>query len=169
MHAGTNPLGRVVKLEDGVWRDVGELGDSREVIALSSYNGCFYAGSLLWSDVYRQEHDSRWGLIRRFLEEDVYPGSLAGRVPGILIPRDLVLVSSLTVFGGEFFAPTSSCWDGFRSEQGSRVRGFRFRDGQNAAYDRDMVPGWKHVAAVKAGRRLELFVNGLRVATSGPF
>ena len=173
IHAGTNPLGRVVKLDDGVWRDVGELGDSREVTALASYNGCFYAGSFQFADVYRQEHGARWGLIRRFLEEDVDPGSLAGRVPGILIPRDWLsdwaLVSSLTVFGGELFASTSSCWDGFRSEQGSRGRVYRFRAGQNAAYDRDMGPGWKHVAAVKSGRQLEIFVNGLRVGTSGPF
>ena len=58
MHVGTNPLGRVVKLEDGEWRDVGELGDSPELTALASYNGCFYARSMLWADVYRQERDS---------------------------------------------------------------------------------------------------------------
>ena len=32
-----------------------------------------------------------------------------------------------------------------------------------------MGPGWKHVAAVKAGRRLELYVNGIRVARSASF
>ena len=32
-----------------------------------------------------------------------------------------------------------------------------------------MGPGWKHVVAVKSGRRLEIFVNGLKVGTSGPF
>ena len=173
IHIGTNPLGRVVKLEDGKWRDTGELGDSREVTALAAYNGCFYGGTLLWADVYRQERESRWQLMQRFLDEDVAPGSLAGRVPGILIPRDWVsdwaLTSSLTVFGGELFASTSSCWDGYRSDQGSRGRVYRFRAGQNAAYDRDMGPGWKHVVAVKSGRRLEIFVNGLKVGTSGPF
>ena len=57
IHAGTNPLGRVVKLDNGVWRDVGELGDSREPTAFASYNGKFYAGSLQWADVYRQDGD----------------------------------------------------------------------------------------------------------------
>ncbi len=85
IHAGTNPLGRVVKLENGQWRDVGELGDSREPTALAPYNGRLYAGSLQWADVYRHERGDRWGLVRRFLEEDIDPGE---RIPGILIPRD---------------------------------------------------------------------------------
>ena len=170
IHAGTNPLGRVAKLEGGTWRDVGELGDSREVTAFAAYNGSFYAGSLQYADVYRQERGDYWGLSRRFLEESPDPGE---RIPGTLFPRDRKVdwarVTSLTVYGGELFASTSSCWGDFRGPHGIRGRVYRFRAGQNAAFDRDIGSGWNHVAAVKAGRQLDLYVNGVLVARSTPF
>jgi hypothetical protein len=41
--------------------------------------------------------------------------------------------------------------------------------GPCATYDRELPDGWQHVAAMKRGNVLELYVNGQRVAESRPF
>ena len=41
--------------------------------------------------------------------------------------------------------------------------------GRCVSYDRDLGPGWHHLAAVRRGDRLELFVDGQLVATSSTF
>ena len=41
--------------------------------------------------------------------------------------------------------------------------------GKNATYDREFEPGWRHVAAVKDGGVLRLYVDGEEVATSTGF
>ena len=41
--------------------------------------------------------------------------------------------------------------------------------GRCISYDRDLGPGWKHLAAVRRGDRLELYVNGQLAATSSTF
>ena len=170
VHAGTNPLGRIARLRNETWEDLGELGDSREPTAFAAYNGMLFGGSLQWADVYRYNGAQRWTLLRRFLEEDINPGS---RIPGILIPRGLknrwVRPTSLTVFDGELFAAIGSCWGHFDGEHGIRGRVYRFRAGQTAAFDRDIGPGWRHVAAVKSGRQLKLYVNAVRTADSDAF
>jgi hypothetical protein len=38
--------------------------------------------------------------------------------------------------------------------------------GRCASYDRDLGPGWHHLAAVRRGDHLELFVDGKLAATS---
>ena len=78
-------------------------------------------------------------------------------------------ITSLTAFGGELFASTGSCWGDFTGPHGVRGRVYRFRAGRNAAFDRDIGSGWKHIAAVKSGGRLHLYINGVRVATSAAY
>ena len=46
---------------------------------------------------------------------------------------------------------------------------FAFEAGRNVTWDRELPAGWRHVAAVKRGGRLELSVNGERVAVSAGF
>jgi hypothetical protein len=41
--------------------------------------------------------------------------------------------------------------------------------GRCVTYDRELLPGWRHVAAVRDGGRLRLYVDGKRVAESAPF
>ena len=41
--------------------------------------------------------------------------------------------------------------------------------GQSVTLDRALAPGWKHLAAVREGGRLSLFVDGTRVASSSGF
>jgi len=38
--------------------------------------------------------------------------------------------------------------------------------GRSVTVDRALAPGWRHVAAVREGSRLSLFVDGVRAATS---
>jgi hypothetical protein len=41
--------------------------------------------------------------------------------------------------------------------------------GKGVSNDRDLGPGWKHLAAVKRGGRLELWVDGAKASESTPF
>jgi hypothetical protein len=41
--------------------------------------------------------------------------------------------------------------------------------GKCASYDDDLGPGWKHLAAIRAGGTLKLYVDGKPVATSSSF
>ena len=42
----------------------------------------------------------------------------------------------------------------------------RFDAGTVVSYDHELKPGWRHLAAVRQGQRLKLFVDGKLVATS---
>ena len=45
----------------------------------------------------------------------------------------------------------------------------RCRPGDVLSYDRDLGAGWKHLAAIRRGDRLELYVDGHLEATSSTF
>ncbi|MEX2027631.1 MAG: LamG domain-containing protein, partial [Pirellulaceae bacterium] len=40
---------------------------------------------------------------------------------------------------------------------------------KNVTLDRELAPDWRHIAAVRRGDRLELFVDGKLAASSSPF
>ncbi|HVX61028.1 MAG TPA: LamG domain-containing protein, partial [Pirellulales bacterium] len=46
---------------------------------------------------------------------------------------------------------------------------FSYQAGVSAMHDDELPSGWQHVAAIKSGDRLQLYVNGARVAESAPF
>jgi hypothetical protein len=41
--------------------------------------------------------------------------------------------------------------------------------GRNVTYDRELSPGWHHLAAIRNGDRLNLYLDGKSVATSAKF
>jgi hypothetical protein len=41
--------------------------------------------------------------------------------------------------------------------------------GKNVTLDRELAPGWRHIAAVRRGQKLELFVDGKLSASSAAF
>jgi hypothetical protein len=41
--------------------------------------------------------------------------------------------------------------------------------GKVASFDRDLGPGWKHIAAVREAGSLKLYIDGKLVAESSPF
>jgi hypothetical protein len=79
--------------------------------------------------------------------------------------------SSLTVFGGKLYASTATCYrtrlDPPRPDE---VRGkvFAFEAGANVSHDRDLGPGWKHLAAIRDKGELRLYVDG-RLTASAKF
>ena len=81
------------------WQNTGRLGEETEVMALASYNGMLYAGTLPHAEVYRYDGDGDWTrlrsldqtpdvLYRRAHAMGVYRGALycrhAARWPGVL-------------------------------------------------------------------------------------
>ncbi|HEX2474107.1 MAG TPA: hypothetical protein VHK01_05150, partial [Lacipirellulaceae bacterium] len=68
LYVGTWPLGKVAVWRDGHWTDLGRLGDATEVTALTTYNGCFYAGTIPRAEVFRFDGPNQWTSIRRLFD-----------------------------------------------------------------------------------------------------
>lgn len=119
------------------------LGNEKEVMGVAVYNGNLYAGTLPLGAVYRYDGPNRWTLT----------GQL-DTTPNVTYRR----VWSMAVYQGRLFAGTLPS---------GHV--FSFEAGKCATCDRELAPGWRHVAALKAGGTLKLYVDGKCVATSTNF
>lgn len=144
IHVGTWPTGSVFRYEGPQsWAHCGRLGEEKEVMGMAVYNGKLYAGTLPLGGVYRYDGDSRWTLTGQI-----------DNTPEVRYRR----VWSMAVYNGKLFAgtlPAGHIWS--------------LEAGKCATYDRALAPGWRHVAAVRRGSRLELYVDGSSVATSSAF
>ncbi len=141
---GTWPTGTVFRF-DGPNRftDLGRLGEEKEVMAMAIYNGQFYAGSLPLGQVYRLDPPKGWTLT----------GQL-DTTPDVLYRR----IWSMAVYRGKLFAGTLPSGHVYSLEAGKCV-----------SHDHAIAPGWRHLAAVKSGGMLKLYVDGECVARTGPF
>lgn len=142
--AGTWPEGKVYRYEGGKnWMSTGRLGEEQEIMGSNHYNGKLYAGSLPMAEIFRYDGDEKWKSV--------------GRVD---FTRDVIFrrAFSMAVFKGRLFSGT------FPS---GYVRSFEA--GKCVSYDHELKSGWRHIAAVKAGGRLKLFIDGKQVAVSGKF
>ena len=76
----------------------------------------------------------------------------------------------MTVCDGNLFAGTGSCTSSVLDAPAD-VRGkvFSMEAGKVASYDDDLGPGWKHLAAVREGGQLKLYVDAKLVAKSSSF
>ncbi|MEY4941071.1 MAG: hypothetical protein RIQ93_2806 [Verrucomicrobiota bacterium] len=144
LHVTTWPKGKVFRWGGtDTWHDVGRLGDEAEVMGAAHYNGKLYAGTLPLAKVFRYEEDTAWTDMGRldFTPEVVYRR-----------------VWAMAVFNGRLFAGTLP--DGkVHSMAAGRV----------ATVDRSLTPGWHHLAAVRRGGRLEVYVDGVKAAESAAF
>lgn len=144
LFVGTWPNGKVFRLAGGKeWRDVGRLGKELEVMGMAGYNGQLYAGTLPLAQVYRFDGADRW--------------TLTGRVdltPGVRYRR----AWSMAVFQGRLFCGTLPSGHVHALEAGACV-----------THDRELSPGWHHLAVVRRDNCLHLFVDGQQVAESTPF
>ncbi len=142
--AGTWPEGKVYRHEGATtWKSTGRLGDEQEIMGSNHYNGKLYAGSLPMAEIFRFDGDERWQSVGRVdLTEDV-------------IYRRAF---SMAVFEGRLYSGT------FPS---GHVRSFEA--GKVVSYDHELESGWRHIAAVKEGGRLRLFIDGTQVAESDEF
>ena len=139
LYVGTWPQGEVFRYEGGEdWQRIGALGYEREVMAMALCNGKPYLGSLPMANVRRQDGDHF---------------SFVGNLDSS--PVILRRVWSMAVYRGLLYAgtlPAGRVWS--------------LRAGTMATWDRRLPGGWRHVAAVKAGDRLRLCVDGQEVAVS---
>ena len=144
LHIGNWPTGSVYRHEGGKsWSHIGRLGEEKEVMAVSLYNGKFYAGTLPLANVYRYDGDKTWTDTGRL---DLTPDVRYRRA------------WSMAVFDGKLFCGVLPSGHVHSLEAGRAV-----------TYDKQLTPGWRHLAAVRDGDRLRLFVDGEAVAESGEF
>ena len=135
LHVGTWPEGKVFR-DDGQpdWTSVGQLGDELEVMGMAPYNGKLYGGTLPLAAVYRYDGPDRWSSTGRL-----------DRTPDVRYRR----AWSMAVYNGELFCGTLPSGRVHSYEAGCCV-----------THDRELKTGWRHVAAVRRGNVLELYVDG---------
>ncbi|MGC9316422.1 MAG: LamG-like jellyroll fold domain-containing protein [Armatimonadota bacterium] len=141
MYVGTWPDGSVHRYDGGGrWTNVGRLGREKEVMAMAVYNGRIYAGTLPLGQVYRFDGPDTWTLT----------GQL-DTTPDVTYRR----VWTMAIHNGWLYAGTLPS---------GRV--YRMQAGTAATYDHPLPAGWCHVAALREGEVLNLFVDGEPVSQS---
>jgi hypothetical protein len=145
LYAGTWPLGQVFRHAGGQdWVLAGQwVGYEKEVMGMNVYNGKMYCGTLPSADIYRFDAPDDWTRV----------GQL-DRTPDAILRR----AWSLCVHGGRLYAGTLPS---------GHV--FSFEAGKMATCDRPWPEGWHHVAAVKEGGFLRVYLDGAPAAASGEF
>jgi hypothetical protein len=129
----------VYRSRDGEkWNDAGRLGKEMEVMAMSVYNGKLYAGTLPLAEVHRYDGGTTWT-----------PTGRLDDTPDVRYRR----AWSMAVFNGQLFCGLLPS---------GHVQALTA--GANVSYDRELEAGWKHLAAVRQGSSLRLFVDGKQVS-----
>jgi outer membrane protein assembly factor BamB len=112
------------------------VGDETEVMNLLAYNGKLYAGTLPGAEVHRLD-DGGWQIV----------GTL-DRTPDVRYRR----AASMAVFGGRLYSGTLPSGTVHSMTAGLVV-----------TQDRALATGWRHVAAVREGPAVALYVDGALV------
>ncbi len=141
MYVGTWPDGSVHRYDGGTdWTNVGRMGEEKEVMAMAVYNGKMYTGTLPTGEVWRYESPGDWSFMAQI-----------DTTPDVVYRR----VWTMAIHGGWLYAGTLPA---------GHV--YRMRAGHVVTLDRELPTGWRHVAAVREGGRLGLFVDGECVGLS---
>lgn len=140
---GTWPSGKVYRLAGDAWEDMGRLGDELEVMGMLVHNGQLYAGTLPSAEVYRHDGDHTWTRTARL-----------DKTPDVKYRRAWTMAQ----YRGRLFCTTLPS---------GRVHSLTA--GVCVTHDRELPTGWRHVAAVRRGGVLELYVDGKPVANSVRF
>lgn len=144
LYVSTWPNARVYRYDgDHNWADCGRLGDEKETMGLAVYNGKMYGGTLPLAEVYRYESGAAWTRTGRL-----------DRTPDVKYRR----AWCMAVFQGKLFCGTLPSGHVHSLEAGRSV-----------THDRSLPSGWRHLAAVRAGGALKLYVDGRLAARSAPF
>ncbi|HAA72402.1 MAG TPA: hypothetical protein DCE55_24910 [Planctomycetaceae bacterium] len=166
MLLGTWPQGYVLRYDgENKWTKLGRVGlppgpqQCNEINDLTVYNGKLYAGVIPKAELYRYEKEGEWTLL----------GSLANRSDWAADNLATWLrLTCLTTFQGRLFAATGACQGRALDApvDPSMGRVFAYQAGQVVSSEHDIGGAWTHIAAVRQGRTLKLYVNGTRVTTS---
>ncbi len=144
LYVGTWRSGKVYRFEEpGRWTDVGRLGEELEVMGMLVHNGRLIAGTLPLAEVYGYRGEREWQRLARL-----------DHTPDVVYRRAWTMAE----FDGSLFCSTLPS---------GRI--YRYRAGVSAMHGESFPPGWHHVVAVRSGRRLLLYLDGKRVATSAEF
>lgn len=142
LYVGTWPNGEVFLYEgEDKWTKIGRVGYSREIMGMVNYNGKIYLGTLPMANVCRMDSNGF-----------CFVGNLDAS------PVVLRRVWSMAVYEGRLFAGTLPS---------GRVRSLAA--GNMVTWDRCFPAGWHHIAAVKKGEQLKLYVDGALEAISATF
>ena len=136
MHIGTWPKGLVYRHDRGAWRSCGRLGHETEVMNLLAFNGALYAGTLPEARVFRLDGADAWTDVGRL---DATPDVLYRRASAMVVHAGEVVVGTLP---------------------SGRVHSMRV--GASVATGRAVDPGLHHVAAVRRGATVEVYLDGRR-------
>lgn len=136
---GTWPSGSVYRF-DGIerWSDLGRLGEEMEVMGMLVHNGRFLAGTLPLAEVYQYEGGTEWKHLARL---DPTPDVKYRRAWTMAEHKGRVFVSTLP---------------------SGRIHSFGA--GEQVQWGHSLGTGWHHLAAVKKGGSLALYVDGKVVA-----
>lgn len=136
---GTWPSGRVYRF-DGIdqWSDLGRLGEETEVMGMMVHNGRLLGGTLPLAEVYEYEGGTAW---KRLARLDPTPDVRYRRAWTMAEHDGRVFVSTL---------PSGVIYS--------------FAAGAQVQWGDSLSEGWHHVAAVKSGGSLALFLDGEQVA-----
>ena len=125
------------------WIDVGRLGEELEVMGMLVHNGRLMAGTLPLAEVYQFDGGDKW---RRLVQLDTTPEVKYRRA------------WTMAEYQGQLFCSTLPSGKVHACEVGKL-----------ATWDDEFPPGWHHVAAVKSGGKLMLFVDGKLKSSSTDF
>lgn len=140
----TWPSAKVFRLTaDNKWEDLGRSGMELETMGLVVHNGAMYVGTLPLAQVYRYQGKQDWSLLKQL---DTTESVKYRRVWTVAQHAGRAIWSTL---------PSGHIW--------------AMETGKCVTHDRELPAGWHHVAAVKQGNRLRLYVDGQRVAESTEF
>lgn len=139
LYLGTWPGGRVFRYDgDMGWEDTGRLSEEEEVMGMAVYNGKLYGGTLPLAEVHRYDGDGAWTNTGRL-----------DHTPDVRYRR----AWSMAVYQGKLFCGTLPSGHVYSISAGACV-----------THDRALAPGWRSIAAVRRGNRMELHVDGRGVA-----
>jgi hypothetical protein len=167
LHIGTWPQGYVLRYDGNqTWTITGRLGipeglqECNEVNDLTVHNGKLYAGVIPKSHVYRfEEADGHWTLVNSLASR---PGWHETEGPS------WCRVPTVTSFRGKLFCGTGSCISRAHDVDSAGLLGrvYALQAGQMASYEHDIGGKWTHVAGVREGDALRLYLNGDLAAVS---
>ncbi len=144
LYVATWPSGRVYRFDGiGNWADVGRLGNELEVMGMLVHNGRLLGGTLPLAEVYSYEGDTTWTRIDQI-----------DRTPDVKYRRAWTMAEH----DGKVFCTTLPSGHIYAYDAGKSVM-----------WEEPVLPGWRHIAAIKKENHLELYLDGKLVGKSGAF
>lgn len=144
LFVGTWPSGRVYRFEDiDEWTDMGRLGEELEVMGMLVHNGGLIAGTLPLAEVYSYQDDKSWQKQARL-----------DHTPDVKYRRAWTMAEH----AGRLYCSTLPS---------GKI--FSMAAGKSVSTDDSIPSGWHHVIATKSADRLQLFIDGRKVAESSEF